>query len=213
MDILIKEVMTLRKKCKDVGFATQKRLGTDDRDPRHGCFAQIFNTSTLTVELLSYYFNCWKRQANGSKEEIEEKRKENAERVILITKMHFINCMSAIEFCMKEKLRLFQDNGLSKWYTEKLDDSKPVYMRSIVKESEKNGIITTKELEFWECLIDVRNFMVHNNAIADKTEICDLDGIQVEFVQGQMIRGKLGFLTKLADKSVDLYKLWVEKQI
>jgi hypothetical protein len=139
MDKLIEEVMTLRKKCKDIGLAIQEKLGTDDRDPRHGCFAKIFNTSTLTVELLSYYSNRWKRQVIGSKQELEERKRENAERVIMITKMHFIECMSAIEFCMKEKLKLFQNNSLSKWYAKKLDNSKRVYMRAIVHKSEETG--------------------------------------------------------------------------
>lgn len=67
MDTLIEEVKTLRKKCKGIGLAIKEKLRTDDTDPRHGCFAMLFNRSTLTLELLSYYSNCWKRQMVGSK--------------------------------------------------------------------------------------------------------------------------------------------------
>ena len=127
--------------------------------------------------------------------------------------MQFILSVSAIEFCMKEALSRLLNNKLSKWYSKKMKKGKRMYLRTIIIESEKIGIIESNELDYWKCILDVRNCLIYNNAIPDKNNRLDLDGIKVEFVQGKMIRGKLGFLTKLTDKSFDLYKSWIEKQI
>ena len=181
--------------------------------PRHGCFAMIFNGLTLTFELLSYYHTQWKGLFVGTKEDIEKHRKENGDRVIMITRMNFINSASAIEFCMKETLKNFQNNPLASWFQQKLKKGKHVYLRSIVKKSNKMGIINNTELDFWTCILDVRNSLVHNNGIANKTELYNIDGIKVEFVQGQMITGQLDFFPKITDKSVDLYASWITKLI
>lgn len=74
----------------------------------------IFNTLTLTLELLNYYYNVWASYDTSklSPEEIEGKRRENAERVIEITKWAFVHAMSIIEFSIKNAVKIIDTSML-----------------------------------------------------------------------------------------------------
>lgn len=209
MEKLIKGVFRLRDKCQqyqeDLDSITQK-------SPR--CFSMIFNKATVVVELLSHYFELWKNPAaHGIRvEDIEETREENAERCKEITKWLFVDSLSAMEYCMKETMNLYPNLSLAKW-CRKQQQRRRVYLSGIVAESERIGIINNTDYKFWNCIVDVRNSVVHNNAIADKDKTCQVDGTIVSFVKGKMLRGKLDFFVKLTDKAIDIYYSWIRSTI
>ncbi|RLE53679.1 MAG: hypothetical protein DRJ26_03070 [Candidatus Methanomethylicota archaeon] len=66
-------------------------------------FNAIFNALTLTREFLNYYYSRWASYdvSKLSLDEVERLRKEDAERVIEITKRAFLHAMSIIEFSVK----------------------------------------------------------------------------------------------------------------
>jgi hypothetical protein len=172
----------------------------------------IFNGSTLVAELLSHYFELWKFPlAHGVKaEDIESSRKENAKRCIMVTKWLFVEALSTIEYCMKETMNLYPNNRLAKWYhKEKQQKKRWIYLRSIIEKSNQIGIVNDGDYECWNCIRDVRNSIVHNNAIANQNKTYQVGGTAVSFIKGKMLRGKLDFFVKLTDKAIDLYYLWI----
>jgi len=174
----------------------------------------IFNKATMVAELLSYYFEIWKNPLmHGIKvEDVKRAREENAERCIEVTKWLFINSLSAIEYCMKEAMNLHSNHPLAKWYCKQQQQSKRVYLRGIVTteaNSKRIGIVKDTDYEFWKCMVDVRNSVVHNNAVADQNTTCQADGAVISFVKGKMLRGKIDFFVKLTDKAIDLYYSWI----
>jgi len=201
METLIRQVIDIRKKCHRYG---------DNVDSIHarGCFASMFNFATLTLELLSHYYDQWKGiRIVKTKEDLKRARDENAERCKEITKMQFVLAISSIEYRAKETIKLYPKKPLAKWFGKQ----KRVYLSGIMDESKRIGLIDNKERELWDCILTVRNSVVHNNAIADRHRKYQIDAITVSFVKGKMLRGKLDFFVKLTDKAVDLYYSWIRQ--
>ena len=208
MERLIKQLWSLRHKCKRYGDNLDTIIRRpSDSDFRRACFAMIFNSTTLTLELLSYYYEKWKGPFVETREEIRRKKEENAQRCIAITKMQFISSISSIEYCVKETINLNPKHSLAKWSRKQ----KRIYLSSIMKKSKRIGLINNKQHGFWECILKVRNVIVHNNGIADFDKTYQIDGITVSFVKGKMLKGKLDFFVKLTDKAVDLFHSWIMK--
>ena len=203
MERLMKQLASLRTKCKR--FGDELEIKTTTSDLRSGCFAMLFNSTTLTLELLSYYYGIWKRTYTMTKEQIERSKEENAQRCMEITKMQFILAISNIEYCMKEVLDMYPRHSLAKWCCKQ----KRIYLSGIINESKKIRLIDDKEHRFWDCILKVRNVVVHNNAIADFSKTYQINGLTISFVKGKMLKGKLDFFIKLTDKAIDLYRSWV----
>lgn len=142
MKELIDKTIALRSKCRDYGEKVNGLLGysTDSDDPRSGCFGMVFNKSTLCLELLAYYYKLWgKPPARLTSEEVEEKKKENAQRCIELLKFLFVMSMSSIEFSTKASITYYRTNPFT---TSLLDGSgRFVYLSNIIHNSESQGLL------------------------------------------------------------------------
>lgn len=213
MERLVREVLNLRQKCHRYGDDIDSILGKPTiPDPRSRCFAEMFNYATLTVELLSYYYSQWRSiHIRATEEDLKRSKEENAERCKTITKMQFILSISSIEHNAKESILLCQKTPLVRWYRRQQQQKRRIYLSGIMKKSNQIGMVSNKDLESWDCILGVRNSVVHNNAIADQDKTYQIDGMTVSFVNGKMLRGKLGFFVQLTDKAAELYYSWVQK--
>lgn len=212
MERLIKEVWNLRQKCERYGDDIDSILRNPlPSDPRRGCFAMIYNGTTLTLELLHYYHKQWKDLVVATEEDLRLSREENAQRCILISKMQFISSVSSIEYCVKETINLYPKHPLATWCRKQR--KRRIYLGGTINESKLIGLIDDKEYESWRCILGVRNALVHNNGIADYDRTYQIDGMTVSFVKGKMLRGKLDFFVKLTEKATDLYYSWIVKLV
>ena len=163
----------------------------------------IFNTLTLGLELLNFYYTTWGKTSQTNCTSVEEAKTQNDERVILIQKMIFIATMSAIEFCFKKYINQFP---------HKIGDCRNrqgrVYLSRITKESEDNSIINTT-LIGWQGMIELRNSLVHNNGIAEKTENYTYPNCTLTLENGKMTRGNLKLFPYLIDWLLDSSKEWI----
>lgn len=169
-----------------------------------GLFGMIFNTLTLGLELLHFYYNTWDKKSQTNCASVKDAKNENAERVILIQKMIFINTMSAIEFCFKEYVNQFPHKigncqNRQGW----------VYLSRITKESKDNSIINDTKLAGWQGMIELRNSLVHNNGIAEKTEQYTYTKCTLTLEEGEKITGNLKLFPHLIDWLLDSSKEWI----
>jgi hypothetical protein len=208
VDVLINKVILIRETSKKYGDTLEQYLGKNNvsNDPRWGCFAMIFNHSTLTLELMDHYVGFWYRPFKGSKEEADRLIEENRQRCIEQTKMLFIAVMSSIEFCGKESIKLSPLSKVSKALTAQTGR---IYLSNIIKESFKNGIINQEEKDKWDRLIWMRNLMVHNNGVADTDDTYLIDEVRIDLRNGVMIQGKLDIFASLAASAMELYNIWI----
>ena len=172
----------------------------------------IFNDLTLTLELLEYYYDRWKIPPSPSLsvEEVERKRKENAERVIEITKWAFIHALSCMEFTAKETLKLLCYDPFKDLREKLLRGKDYVYLGTIIGRSRSIGLIDEECYETWEVLRNIRNIVVHNNAKADVDAEYRIDGMRVVFIKGETLKGKLDFFIRLIEVAIERYRQWLQ---
>ena len=176
-------------------------------------FNMIFNDLTLTLELLDYYYRLWSSLniSAFSAKDVERMRKENWKRVMQITKWAFIDTLSSLEFSLKKMLETINPKVLS--VIKERRRNKPIYFRSIIKELHREGYVNDKAYNGWITLIEIRNCVVHNNAIPESNRTLYLDDLKIVFTRGQMLTAKLDFFVKLIDYAIKNYKRLVEALI
>jgi len=196
----------LQKKASEYNDEIARLLSCQISELPAGLFGMIFNTLTLKLELLECYYNIWSKLTQANCLLIDENRKQNAERVLLIQKMTFISIMSSIEFCFKEYIKNFPN---------KIGDCKNskeiIFLSKIIKNSKNKFVITNNDFEKWQGLIKLRNVLVHNNAIAERTEKYEYPNCILLFESGKMIKGDLKLFPCLLNQLLDLSKEWILK--
>jgi hypothetical protein len=191
----------LRQKSNDYGKEVAESLRIDVHKQPAGVFPMIFNKHTVLLELLSHYFDAWKKATTTKCSSIEEARKENAERVILIQKLIFIQSMSAIEYCCKNYV---------KTNPKKISQIKSrIYLRRIMEESKNRGIVSDLEFTLWEGAIELRNSLVHNNGISEKTAEYNFPKCKLKIYKDKMIQGNLKLFPNITDWLLDATKYWL----
>jgi len=157
----------------------------------------VFNDTTQAAELLAYYYyRAWSNpHVQLSSTQMKETKDENAQRCIQCLKVLFVFSLSAMEYNAKA---LFGRNN---------------YLREIMKKSANNELIDGNTLKDWEHIIDIRNCIVHNNAIASKDADYTIGGLHVVTTKNVMMQGKLDFFLVLTDLTVDRHYDWVKALI
>ena len=201
---ILKSIADIRERLKEYGdwFAKAKPMLPN-------AFNMIFNHTTMTLELLSYYYGIWSRAPPSvGEEEIKRMKKENAERVLEVTKWAFVFALSSMEHSLKELLKA-DEHATSAQHLQRLRRTLlaggRVYLSTIAKSCRKAGIISDEQHGVWRCLIEVRNAVVHNNTIADRDVKYRVGDLTVTFSRGKMLRGKLDFFVRLLEAAVEHY--------
>jgi len=210
MEELINRTWELRKKCREHGDQVNQLLDqpSDIQDPRSGCFPMIFNTSTMYLELLSYYHDIWgKPHVRSTPEEIEKAKQQNAERCVMLLKSLFVMSMSSIEFSAKASIAYYGNHPLA--CSLLANRGRFVYLSNIMKKSQTKGLITESAYHDWDGLIAIRNCMVHNNGIPDRDDSYTIGKLSVVATKDKMLQGKLEFFLDLTDSAVDRYSGWI----
>lgn len=202
---VLKLTSDIRTKAKTYGHEITALVGGTPQDLPSGVFGMIFNKLTLSLELLSYYDSTWRAQTSTNASSAEKARKQNGERVVLIQKMTFIGILSSLEFCFKDYIRTFP---------AKIGDCKnssgEVYLSNIIKISQSAGVVSASDLKLWDGLVHLRNYLVHNNGVAQETKTYIYPSIQLVLVDGQMTQGNLKLFPYLIDWLLDASKKWIE---
>jgi len=159
---ILNQIVQLREKAHNHGEEVAKLIGTQSHEMPVGVFGMIFNKLTLGLELLSYYYDAWEKASHTKCSSVGEAEQENAQRVILIQKMIFLDTMSSIEFCSKEYIKKSPQKIGS--FADR------IYLRKIMERSKAQSVISDSEFTRWEGTIELRNAIVHNNGVSEKTK-------------------------------------------
>lgn len=210
MEDLIQKIAALREQCKNCEGQVNELLGVsaNAQDPRSGCFAMIFNHSTISLEVLSYYYKVWQKpSASLTVEEVGEAKRQNWERCNELLKSLFVMSMSSIEYSAKVSIAHYGNHPLA--HNLLGSEGRFVYLRNIIKRSEGEGLVDPSTRRDWDSLIAIRNCVVHNNAIPDRTENYAIGKINVMATEGVMLQSKLDFFATLTEVAIDSYFAWV----
>ena len=100
--------------------------------------------------------------------------KQANQRIMLVLRSAWVFSLSVVEYSMKKIIKEAMDGPLVEWY-HKLRDSPHVVgaklgfsLRSVVEQSKRIGIVTEEYYQNWISLQDMRNAIIHNNAIMEE---------------------------------------------
>lgn len=204
MEDVLKIVWDIRSDCKNHTLWLQQASAKIE-----DCFGMIHNSVTMTYELLHYYSKIWEKSVASTKE-LEHIRKENGERVMEITKWAFISNLSSVEYIMKKTLGESIKGPITSWFSNKIKSGKRVYLRNIIDQSRKKGVIDNVQYASWTGMIELRNAIVHNNAIADKNLTLNIEGTILVMKTGSMTRGNLMTFPTIIKSLAGLTRNWFE---
>lgn len=166
-------------------------------DPAAMAFSMIHNKTMITQEMLQSYYRMW---TSDRVYEVDEDRlsSEMTERVVYLSKMLFIEVLSAIEYSAK--------NVCSKRAPE-LEE--PSHLRSIMRESFQLGIMTEARNREWNDIITIRNLAVHNNSVSDRSKRCQIGDVKISMRPNRMMKGPLYTFVELSRLAMGYYYEWL----
>lgn len=203
MEELLKLLNETRQRSSKYGHWLEE---TNPKIPNS--FGMIYNSTVLTLESLSHYYNIWGKRVILPKEEIEHLRQDNAGRIVMLTRWAFISAISSIEYSVKETLKIIENEYFRK-LKKRLHSGKRVYLGEILGVSKNKGMIDEMQFRTWQGVLEIRNAIVHNNAIADKEGEYVIDGTKLVFEKGEMLKHKLDFFIRLLGVIIDGHYKWL----
>jgi len=119
--------------------------------------------------------------------------------------------LSAMEYRAKERIKAYpNDSEAHNLLKTKLNHPN---LRTIMDRSRTQELIRKDTCEEWKHIIYIRNWVVHNNALADETKTYRINGLIIETSKDEMMKGKLNFYLTLTDLAVDRYFNWMKELI
>jgi hypothetical protein len=162
----------------------------------------IHQQATLSAELLSYYIG-WSQDPANMPADLERRRLENNQRVISLEKSALVLSVSAVESAAKSAVadypgRLSVGGGR-------------VYLRNIIRQSAHAEMLSREMSIGWEAVIELRNSLVHNNAIPERTLDVPLPGgPTIALTKGRMMQGSLRLLPEVLLWTTNAFAEWAD---
>src|SRR5712671_2576728 len=202
MNEVIYLVQRARMRAMELNGQLAVRYGIASEQLPIGALKMAGNHSVVATELLTHYLRVWSNSAAVSAN-VVSLQPENAERVVEVTKAILVLCISAFEFSLKQAVEA-DPKKLSSL-------SGRVDLRKIIDASATAMLIPAAEKFGWEGVIELRNSMVHNNGIAEKTETYHLPaGPTISLYAGKTIQGELGLFAEVLVWSVEAFARWCD---
>ena len=185
------------------GYAESVDSDIADRenDFRSMCFWNIHNRATLTGEILGFYIKSWEGM-----EVPPDLEGEMTERVITVTKDMFVDTVSSIEKASKDCVNTYRRSGIRE---KAMEGMNYLYLRNIIAASAGLGYITESSLEDWEDVLTMRNLVTHNNSVADRSKVYEVDGIRISMRPNRMMKGPPDTFVVLTRKVVGMFYDWL----
>lgn len=203
----MEELLRILDEARTAAGEHQDRIAEDhvlrlDEAPVSG-LGIAYNTCTLTREVIAFYSEEWDKPRVVTPEESASLRKQNAERLVVITKMMFVSVLAGIEFAAKAAV-------------ERHNDRIPrapgrLYLSGIIRSSAEAGLLDDDEKRRWEGIIRARNTLVHNNGVAEETAQWEYPRCSLVLENGQMMRSDLRLLPSLTLWAVDAFGSWSDR--
>lgn len=144
------------------------------------------------VEILSHYHQYWSSidQTNILDDYTITERQQKVRNVI---QWSFVNLLSALEYTAKQALPDMAPTNAK--------GARRVYLRDLLNNSHDAGLITREQINCWKGLMELRNSLIHNNAIADENATYSYPGVTLTFTKEERV--------EMIPIQVPLIKRWI----
>ena len=180
----------------------EEHFANRQNDFRSMCFYNIYNRGVLTREIVTLL----ERSVSPFQEEGDES--QEVERVMIATRGLFTDTMSSIEKAAKDCIPAYWMNDIR---DKALESSSYLYLRYIIYASAEKGLVSQKQLKEWDSVFLMRNLVMHNNSVADRSMVFELDDLKISMRPDRMMKGPSTTFVKLSEKAVELFYEWLKK--
>ena len=168
------------------------------------CFVFIQKHTKSASDLLKYYRIHWLEI------EILLETDEYVERLMWITRAAFIFSLSSVEYCLKSLIKKSRKGPLVEWKSKMQERDHWIYLRGIMNESKGKALIDESQHVSWTGMIELRNVIMHNNAIVDEDTTFKIGGITIQTKAGEMVSYHAFFRPMIIKVLVSMTRTWIE---
>jgi hypothetical protein len=178
----------------------ETHMATRQNDFRSMCFYNIYNRGVLTREIVTLLDKSI-RPFQDSDAETQE-----TERLMIVTRGLFTDTVSSIEKAAKDCITAYWMNDIK---DIAMKENSYLYLRYIIYASAEKGLVSKEELRDWESIFLMRNLVIHNNSVADRSMIFELDDLKISMRPDRMMKGPTTTFVKLSEKAAELFYNWL----
>ena len=180
----------------------ENHIANRQNDFRSMCFYNIYNRGVLTREIVTLL----EKSVRPFQE--EDVSQQETERLMIVTRGLFTDTMSSIEKAAKDCLPAYWMNDIKE---AALKGNSYLYLRYIIYASADKGLVSEKELKEWENVFLMRNLVIHNNSVADRSMVFEMDDLKISMRPDRMMKGPANTFVILSEKAVELFFNWLKK--
>ena len=171
-------------------------------DFRSMCFYNIYNRAVLTREIVTLL----EKSVRPFQE--DDKEAQETERVMIVTRGLFTDVMSSIEKAAKDCIPAYWMNDIKE---KALENNSYLYLRYIIYASAEKGLVSKEQLKDWDSVFLMRNLVIHNNSVSDRSMIFELDDLKISMRPDRMMKGPSTTFVILSEKAIELFYEWLKK--
>ena len=84
-----------------------------------------------------------------------------------------------------------------------------LYLRNIISSSVELGYTTEDDGKEWDNILLMRNLVTHNNSVADRSMVFEVNGLRISMRPNRMMKGPSNTFVVLTDRVTDLFNEWL----
>lgn len=188
-------------KVKSYAEYVDNEIADRENDFRSMCFWNIYNRAVMTKEIVTFYTRTW--------EKIDvpiDLGPEITERIVTVTKDLFVDTVSSIEKASKDCVNAYKLSGLR---DRSMIGKSYLYLRNIISSSVELGYTTEDDGKEWDNILLMRNLVTHNNSVADRSMVFEVNGLRISMRPNRMMKGPSNTFVVLTDRVTDLFNEWL----
>ncbi|MBR6204111.1 MAG: hypothetical protein IKQ60_03485 [Candidatus Methanomethylophilaceae archaeon] len=188
----------LVSETRDLAKAVEGRMADRENDPRSMCFWNIHNQTVMAREIVGLYEGAWKGE-EGTEDEL-------VDRIMSSTRNLFVNSMSSIEKGARDCMRIYGSSPVRARASEK---GGRMYLRDILEASGEVGLLDGDDMDRWRKILMLRNLVVHNNAVSDRSEVLVLGELRISMRPERMMKGPPATYVVLSSMAASMFYRWM----
>ncbi|MBQ7405523.1 MAG: hypothetical protein IJV90_03805 [Candidatus Methanomethylophilaceae archaeon] len=201
MDAVLEELNVFLAKAKVYAEKIDSEIADRENDFRSMCFWNVYNRAVLTKEVVTFYNTTWK-----SMDIPVDLGPEFTERIVTVTRDMFVDTVSSIEKAAKDSVKAYKRSMLRE---KSMEGRNYLYLRNIIAASVEMSYISKEDFQEWEDILVMRNLVTHNNSVADRSKVFEINGLKLSMRPNRMMKGPPVTFVKLTSRVLDLFFEWL----
>ncbi len=198
MSTVTERIDALVSETRELASMVGTNIADRENDPRSMCFWNIHNQAVMAREVVGFYENVWKGE-EGTEDEM-------LDRMISATRNLFVNVMSSIEKGARDCMRIYKT---SEGRSRAMEKGGRMYLRDILVASGETGLLEDNDRECWKKIMMMRNLVVHNNAVSDRSDILELGELKISMRPDRMMKGPVSTYVILSSMASMMFYRWL----